>query len=66
LLAFQFLPGAPHQQMVVQKDTALELQEDVLAFAEDPLDPLASERFGRDVITVRLATKHLAARKVLL
>ena len=51
--------------MVVQEEIALEFEEDVSAFAENSLDILAGEEFSRDVITGRLASKHLAGRKVL-
>jgi hypothetical protein len=66
LLAVEFFPGAPHEKVVVQEEIFLEFQENVLAFAEDPLDSFAVERLGGDVFTGRLATKHLAGRKVLL
>jgi hypothetical protein len=37
--------------MVVQEEASLEFKKDVLAFAENPLGPFASERFGRDILT---------------
>jgi hypothetical protein len=50
--------------VVVEEGTAVELDEDVLALAERPLDFPPGQGLGRDFWSGGNATQHVTARQV--